>query len=183
MSETTHAATLSKSRGWLIFSGILSIFVGFFAIGSPLLFSVVIAQLIGIFALVSGIIALFLAIFGKHQGHRVLEAVLGVIRIAAGIVLLRCVASSLAVITLIIAIFFVIEGVHALVGAIQMRAHKGWVWTLISGLAAIILGLMVWVRWPSDSAAVIGLLYGINSIFWGSSVLALGFGTPKQATA
>lgn len=179
-SPATHA--LSKSRGWLIFSGLLSIFVGFMAIGSPLLFSVVLAQFLGIFALLSGVISLFLVIFGKHQGHRVMEALLAVIRIAAGIVLLRCVASAIAVITLILAIFFVLEGVHAVVGAIQMRAHKGWVWTLISGIAGIVLGLMVWNRWPSDSAAVLGLLYGINAIFWGTSVLALGFGAPK-ATA
>jgi uncharacterized membrane protein HdeD (DUF308 family) len=186
MSESIAPApvqALSRSRGWLIFSGVLSIFVGFIAIGSPLLFSVVIAQLLGIFAIVSGVVSLILAIFGKHQGHRVLEGVLAVIRIVAGIVLLSCVGSAIAVITLILAIFFVIEGVHSVIGAIQMRAHKGWVWTLISGLAAILLGAMVWARWPSDSNAVLGLLYGINSIFWGMSVLALGFGAPKQAAA
>lgn len=181
--STTHTQALSKSRGWLIFSGILSIFVGFFAMGAPLLFSVVIAQVLGIFALVSGSIALVLALFGKHQHHRILEAILAVIRMVVGVVLLSCIQSSIAVITLILAIFFVIEGIHAIVGAIQMRAHNGWVWSLINGLAALILGLMVWARWPSDSAAVLGLLYGINSLFWGASILALGFGTPRQPAA
>ena len=45
---------------------LLSIFVGFLAMGSPVFFSVVIAQFLGIFALVSGVISLFVAIFGKH---------------------------------------------------------------------------------------------------------------------
>jgi uncharacterized membrane protein HdeD (DUF308 family) len=59
MSENTSAApasTLSHSRGWLIAGGLLSIFVGFLAMGSPpLFFSVVLAQFLGIFALVSGV--------------------------------------------------------------------------------------------------------------------------------
>ena len=30
---------------------------------------------------------------------------------------------------------------------------------------------------------MLGMLYGINSIFWGVSLLTLGFGAPKPATA
>jgi len=47
-SLSSAATDLSKSRGWLIAGGFLSIFVGFSAIGSPLLFSLVIAQLLGL---------------------------------------------------------------------------------------------------------------------------------------
>lgn len=174
---------LSKSRGWLIFGGILSILVGFMAMGSPLMFSIVIAQLIGIFALVSGCISLSLALFGKHATHRVLGAILALIRIAAGVILLRCVASSIAVITLILAIFLIVEGVSFIIGSLRMRDQKGWIWTLINGIAALALGLMIYAHWPSDSAAMIGLLYGINSLFWGMSLLMLGFAAPKPAAA
>lgn len=174
---------LAKSRGWLIFAGIVSIFVGFLAISAPVVFSAAIVWVIGVFAVVTGAITFVLAIAGKHQGHRILEAILAIIRIAAGAIILGCVTTGLMALTLVLAIFFMVEGFHSIVAAIQMRAHKGWVWTLISGIAALVLGLMVLNRWPSDSAAIIGLLYGINSIFWGSSVLALGFGAPKQAAS
>ncbi len=182
-SLSSPAHDLSRSRGWLIAGGILSIFVGFSAIGSPLLFSLVIAQLLGLFALVSGVISLALAIFGKHKGHRVLEALSGLIRIAAGIVLLNCLTSSVAVITLIFAIFLIIEGIFISVTAVSMRATPGWVWMLISGLASLALGVMVYNRWPSDSAWVLGLLFGINLIFNGSSLLALGLAARKPAAA
>jgi len=182
-APSTPHAKLSQSRGWLIFGGIFSIFVGFFAMGSPLLFSVVIAQFLGIFALVSGVLALGLAIFGKHVAHRVLDGLLAVIRIIAGIVLLRCLASGIAVITLILAIFLMVEGVSFIVGAIQMRSHRGWVWMLINGIAALVLGGMVYARWPGDSAWILGLFYGINSIFWGVSLLTLGLGAPKAEKA
>ncbi len=174
---------ISKSWGWLIAGGILSIFVGFSAIGSPLVFSLVIAQFLGVVALVSGIIALGLAILGKHKGHRVMEALSGLIRIAAGIALLNCLVSSVMVITLIFAFFLIIEGVFVSVTALTMRATPGWVWMLVSGLASLVLGVMVYNHWPSDSAAVLGFFFGISLLFNGSSLLALGLSARKPSAA
>jgi uncharacterized membrane protein HdeD (DUF308 family) len=181
LSPAAAAEGLSKSRGWLIASGILSIFVGFLAMGSPLLFSIVIAQFLGAFAIVSGVIALFLALFGKEVTHRVLEALFALIRIAAGLALFICVASSIAVITLIFAVFLIVEGIFLIGGAFRLRKHKGWSWTLINGIAALLLGVMVYSRWPSDSAWVLGLFFGINLLFNGMSLLMLGLAAPKSA--
>lgn len=181
---STAAATnpLSQSRGWLILGGFLSIFIGFMAMSSPYLFSAFLVQFLAIFALISGCISLALAIFSKHVAHRVMDGLLSLIRIAAGIVLLQCLASGIAVITLILAVFLIIEGITTILGAFKLREHAGWIWTLINGIAALALGLMVYSRWPSDALWVLGLLFGINSIFWGGSLLALGFGAPKPST-
>ena len=180
-SLTSAATDLSKSRGWLIVGGILSIFVGFSAIGSPLVFSLVIAQFLGVVALVSGVISLGLAIFGKHKGDRVMEALSGLIRIAAGIALLNCLTTSVMVITLIFAIFLIVEGVFVSVAALTMRATPGWVWMLVSGIASLVLGIMVYNHWPSDSAAILGFFFGINLLFNGSSLLALGLAARQPA--
>ena len=183
-SSLTSAATdLSKSRGWLIAGGILSIFVGFSAIGSPLVFSLVIAQFLGVVALVSGVISLAIAIFGKHKGHRVMEAFSGLIRIEAGIVLLNCLATSVVMITLIFAMFLIIEGIFVSAAALAMRSTPGWAWMLVSGLASLILGVMVYNHWPSDSAAVLGFFFGISLLFNGSSLLALGLAAGKPSAA
>jgi uncharacterized membrane protein HdeD (DUF308 family) len=182
VSPATAREALSMSRGWLIVGGILSIFTGFLAIGSPLFFSVVIAKFLGAFALVSGAIALFVALFGKEVTHRALEALFALIRIAAGVALLICVASSIAVITLIFAMFLIVEGSFLIAGAFRLRKHSGWSWTLINGIAALILGIMVYSRWPSDSAWVLGLFFGINLLFSGMSLLMLGLAAPKTAS-
>ena len=182
-SLTSAATDLSRSRGWLIAGGILSIFVGFSAIGSPLLFSLVIAQFLALVALVSGVISLALAIFGKHKGHRVMQALSGLIRIAAGIALLHCITTSVLVITLIFAIFLIVEGVLVSVTALTMRDTPGWVWMLVSGLASLVLGVMVYNHWPSDSAAILGLFFGINLLFNGSSLLALGLAARQPSAA
>ena len=112
-----------------------------------------------------------------------MKGLLAVVRIIAGIVLLRCIASSIAVITLILAVFLIVEGIFSIIGAFKMRQHYGWVWTLINGIAALVLGVMVYNRWPSNSSWVLGMLYGIHSIFWGVSLFSLGFGAQKVARA
>jgi uncharacterized membrane protein HdeD (DUF308 family) len=181
--SSSAANDLSKSRGWLIIGGILSIFVGFSAMGSPLLFSLVIARFLALFLLVSGIISLALVIVGKHKRYRVLEALLGLIRIAAGVALLNCLPTSVAVITLIFAIYLVAEGVSMSVTAFRMHGTPGWGWMLFSGLVSLIIGIMVYNRWPSGSAAVLGLFFGLNLLFNGASLLALGLSARQPATA
>jgi len=42
---------------------------------------------------------------------------------------------------------------------------------------------MVYNRWPSGSTAILGLLFGINLLLNGTSLLALGFSARKPATA
>jgi len=185
LKPTAPAAleALSKSRGWLIAGGLLSIFIGFMAMSFPLLFSVVIAQVLAIFALISGVTSLALALFGKHVAHRILNIVFALLYIATGIALLLCIASGIAAITLVLAVFLIVEGISSIIGALKLRGHKGWSWSLVNGVAALILGIMVYLRWPSDSAWVIGLLYGINSLFFGMSILMLGLGASKKTAS
>ncbi len=178
-SSQSDAQALSASRGWLIIGGILSIVVGFIAMGSPYVFSVLIAQWLGFAALVIGVISLATAVFGKHSGHRFAEGLSGVIRIIAGIILLRCIGSSVAIITLILAGYLAAGGIVAIFGALKLRGNAGWVWTLINGLASLVLGLMVFSRWPNNSVATLGLLFGIHALFSGVSNLMLGLSARK----
>lgn len=181
--SSSDSNALSVSRGWLIIGGILSILVGFSAIGSPMLFSLMLARFLGIFALVSGAISLLLAIFGKHKGHRVMEGLLGIVRIAAGVILLNCLASSVVLITLVFAIYLMVEGFLVSITAIRMRGTPGWGWMLFSGLGSLLLGVLVRYHWPSDSIGILGMFFGFSLIMNGSSQLALGLAARKPVAA
>jgi uncharacterized membrane protein HdeD (DUF308 family) len=164
----------SKSRGWLITGAILSLFVGLLALSSPLLFSFLIVRLLGAFALASGAISLFLAVFGKDVVPRGLNAIFALVRIGAGLALLSCVRSGLNLITLVFAVYLMVEGVFCVFGAFKIREHKGWIFTLISGIATLVLGLMVYAHWPLGSAWILGFFFGISLLFHGFSQLMLG---------
>lgn len=181
MADTTSSG--GRSRGFLIIGGILSLIVGFLALSFPFFFSAIIVQLLGAFAFVSGLISLCVALFGRHTAHRFVAAVSALIRIAAGLALLLFVLPGVLAITLVLAVLFLLEGVFCIVGACSMKDQPGWGWLLLNGAIALGLGLMLWVRWPSDAAWVIGLFYGINSIFAGTSLLMMGIAGSKSSPA
>jgi uncharacterized membrane protein HdeD (DUF308 family) len=181
MKIMTTAHTNSPSKGLLLLGGALSILVGFFAIGAPALFSYVITAFIGALCLVSGLIGLFQSLFGKETPHRILSAFSAVIRLAAGAALFFFTGSGMAALTLILAVVFGVEGVFCIITSIRMRDNKAWVWLLLNGIAALVLGGMVFNRWPFDADWVIGVLYGIQSLFSGTAMLMLGLSAPKPA--
>jgi uncharacterized membrane protein HdeD (DUF308 family) len=168
----------SKSRGWLITGAILSLIVGLLALSSPLLFSFLIVRFLGLFALISGVISLLVAIFDKDVAPRGLNAVFALVRIGAGLALLYCARSGLNLIMLIFAVYLIVEGIFDIFGALKMREQSGRIFMLINGIVTIVLGLMVYAHWPSGSAWILGLFFGINLIFNGFSQLMLGLSAP-----
>jgi uncharacterized membrane protein HdeD (DUF308 family) len=172
---------LKKSRGWLIFFGMFSIVVGMFAIGFPLAMSVAIAQVIGIFCVASGVFSIGAVIFGKEKTHCITSVALAIIRLAAGLALLLWVESGVEALTLVLAIFFLFEGLSFIGAALASRQHGAWIIMLMNGIVAIILAAVIFSKLPGDSEWVLGLLYGINSIFYGVSLLALASGAPSRA--
>jgi uncharacterized membrane protein HdeD (DUF308 family) len=168
-----------KSRGWLIAGALLSIFVGLVALSSPFLFSVLVVQLLGVFALVGGVISLCMAIFGKDVAPRGLNAIFALVRIGAGLALLSCIRSGLNLITLIFAVYLIVEGIFGVFGAFQIREHKGWIFMLLNGIVTLALGVMVYAHWPSSAAWILGFFFGISLLFHGFSQLMLGLFAPE----
>ena len=168
-----------KSRGWLITGAILSLLVGLLALSSPLFFSLLIVRFLGAFALASGLISLFLAVFGKDVVPRGLNAVFALVRIGAGLALLYCVPSGLTLITLVFAVYLMVEGIICIFGAFKIREQRGWVFMLVSGIATLALGVMVYAHWPTGSAWILGFFFGISLLFHGFSQLMLGLSDSK----
>lgn len=169
-----------KSRGWLITGAILSLLLGLLALSSPLLFSALIVRLLGAFALASGVISLFLAVFGKNVVPRGLNIVYALVRIGAGLVLLSCVRSGLTIITAVFAAYLMVEGGFSIFGAFKIREQKGWIFMLLNGIVTLVFGLMVYAHWPSGSAWILGFFFGINLLVYGFSQLMLGLSASKS---
>jgi uncharacterized membrane protein HdeD (DUF308 family) len=168
-----------KSRAWLITGAVLSLIVGFLALSSPILFSFLIVRLLGVFALVSGVISLLIAIFGKDVAPRWLNAVFALVRIVAGLALLYCIPSGLRVLTLVFAVFLMVDGAFGILGAFKIRAQKGWIVLLFNGVITLVLGLMVYAHWPTGSVWILGFFFGISLLCHGFALLRLGLSASK----
>jgi uncharacterized membrane protein HdeD (DUF308 family) len=164
----------SPGRLWFILGGVLSLLVGLFAIAAPGLIAYVLTQFLGALLLVTGVVGLFQAIFGKNTTHRVLSFFSAVVRTAAGSALFFFTVAGMATLTLLLAAVFLAEGIFCIVASLRMRSNPAWIWLLLNGIVAIILGGMIYAQWPSDSDWAIGVLFGIQSLFNGATLLALG---------
>jgi len=171
-----------KKRGWLVAGGILSFILGLLALSSPILFSFLIVRLLAVFALVSGVISLLITIFGKDLASRGLNAVFALVRIVAGLALLYCIPSGLRVITLVFAVFLMVEGVFGIFGAFRIRGQSGWVFVLLNGIVTLALGVMVYAHWPTAAVWILGFFFGISLLVHGLALLMLGLSAPRTVT-
>jgi uncharacterized membrane protein HdeD (DUF308 family) len=110
----------------------------------------------------------------------VLSLLSAIVRVAAGSALFFMTTEGVAILTLILAGVFVAEGIFCIMTSFSMRSNPAWIWLFLNGLAALVLGGMIYSKWPSDAGWVVGLMYGIQSIFTGSAFLMLGLRTEKK---
>ena len=85
--------------------------------------------------------------------------------------------------TLLLAIFLVIEGIVEIVLYFNIRGAANAGWVLFDGIVTLILGFLIWRRWPSSSVWVIGTLVGISLIFSGISRFMLSSAVRRVTSA
>jgi uncharacterized membrane protein HdeD (DUF308 family) len=73
--------------------------------------------------------------------------------------------------TFVLAVWFFASGVFSLAYALQWRGVPGWWLSALGGVASVILGFLIAASLPSSAAWAIGLLVGINLVFWGVRAL------------
>jgi uncharacterized membrane protein HdeD (DUF308 family) len=132
----------------------------------------------GFILLVGGVLYLAGAFVTRGWGGFFLSLLAGVLYLAAGFILLNHPAEAAIVYTLILAVFFFVEGLFRIVAAVIAR-FRHWPVVLLNGLVSVLLGVLIWREWPLSGLYLIGLFLGINLIFSGAAYLALGLNVRK----
>lgn len=174
---TTHDIathhTAESSSGWLWAAGILQIVLGFAAFVWPLAFSLAIEAVIGFVLLFSGIAVVVAAFMNKSWGGFFFSLLLGVLFGAAGAALLWSPILGVMTLTTFLAAIFLLQGIMAIVLAFQVRPEQGWGVALASGIMALFLAFVVFAGLRSGaSAALLGLVFGVNTIFAGAAFIS-----------
>ena len=85
-----------------------------------------------------------------------------------------------ATLTLFIAWSLIVIGIMRMIVAFKIKGVPGWVWTLISSIASIVLGIMILNSWPESGMWVIGMFVAIELIFNGWGMIMLGLAAKKM---
>ncbi|MCB1349443.1 MAG: DUF308 domain-containing protein [Paracoccaceae bacterium] len=92
-----------------------------------------------------------------------------------GIVFLALPTLGIEVLTMLVVAGFLAEGIVSIAYGLRVSARlRGWRWMVASGIAALVIGLIVLYGWPDTATWLLGLLLGINFLSTGIALLALG---------
>jgi uncharacterized membrane protein HdeD (DUF308 family) len=119
----------------------------------------VVAVLLGILMILSGIFHL-IRVFDPEEAHRVWLGIAGLLFIVIGVILIRHLHLTRAIIGLIIGITWIVQGLAALIGGISGGVREGRAWWITFGAASLIAGIAVTVT-PASSLNVLATLLGI----------------------
>ena len=154
---------------------------GLIAMALPLVSSIGIVILLAWVILFAGLSHLVFAFYSRGVGSVLWQILLAVLYVAAGIYLLIHPLLGVVSLTLVLAVFLVLEGIVEIALYFGLRGvrHSGWV--LLDGIITLILGILIWRQWPSSSVWVIGTLIGISLIFSGISRVMLSLAARRAA--
>jgi len=183
MAEATWMEEAKKNSGFLIFLGILTVIFGVIAIGSPLITGVAVAVFVGFLLLASGVARIVHALKSKQWGTGFWGTIIGLLGVVAGLLMIFRPLVGLVTMTMLLAIYFLVDGISEIIAAFKIKPDQGWGWVLFNGIIAVLLGLMIWRQWPVSGAWAIGLLVGIHILMTGWSMIILGTGARRVAGA
>ena len=155
-----------------LFIGVLTLILGIVVSFHPSGSLNVLAVLLGVLMIFSGIFHL-IRVFDSEESHRVWLGIAGLLFIVIGVVLIRHLHLTLAIIGLVIGITWIVQGLAALIGGISGGAREGRAWWIIFGVVSLIAGIVV-ASTPTSSLNVLAVLLGIWFIIMGIFEIAGG---------
>lgn len=168
MDETTSglASHAEKSGGRKIV-GILLILAGLLAILLPFFAGIAVTAVIGWLLLLAGIAHLIYCWQSRSTGSVIWQLIIAILYLFVGFYMIFHPARGLVTLTLLLASYFVIEGILELVLYFRLRhAHRAS-WFLWDGIITLLLGILIWAHWPFSSVWVLGTLIGISLLISG----------------
>jgi uncharacterized membrane protein HdeD (DUF308 family) len=168
-----NAEARAGGRNMTIF-GVITIILGILAMLSPGLTGMSVAMAVGILVIIGGIVRMIWAFQAGSLGRGVLMFAIGVLTLLCGIALTANPLFASGVLTIMLALYFLVDGVFELIGGFQMKPVSGWGFMVFGGIVSILLGIMIWRQFPLAGAFAIGILLGIKLFFIGMIMVTGG---------
>jgi len=172
MNETAQSLKTTSRRGMIW--GILTIFLGLLAIGSPFIAGVWTTIFIAISLLAAGIVMIVFAFQAPSLGGIVLKLLFGILTVIIGAAILSQPGIGLAKLTLFLGLYFIFDGFLALILAWNVKPEPGWGWMTFNGIVTIMLAWLILNHWPESALWAVGMLVGVRLLFSGMTMLTLG---------
>ena len=177
-------ARLGKEWWCFLLVGILLVIGGAAAIAYPWFTSLGVVIFLGAILIISGLATMIAAFWAGKWSAFMVQILIGILYMVAGFVITDAPLASLALLTLMLAGFFVIAGGFRIVTAL-VEKYPQWGWSLFNGVVTLMLGLIIFRSFrqlpeePSGVFWIIGLMVGLELLFNGWTWIMLSFAIKK----
>jgi len=171
--EPAAVGMLAGSWQAALFLGVVTLILGLIVTFHPTTSLNVLAVLLGILMILSGLFHL-IRVFDPRERHRVWLGIAGLLFIVIGVILIRHLHLTRSIIGLVIGITWIVQGLIALIGGISGGVREGRAWWIIFGVVSLIAGIVV-VSAPASSLDVLATLLGIWFVIMGIFEIIGGF--------
>lgn len=154
--------------------GIIVIILGMFCIAVPWITGLGVTMMLGVALIATGIAQFFYVFKSNSFGSGAMRFIFSLFATLAGIALLLLPGIGLVTITISLAVWFIVDGIWALISGFRWRPFDGWGWMVFSGIASIILGGMVFYEFPVSALWLVGMMVGIRLLLAGWTMIVMG---------
>lgn len=166
---------LNRNWGWILGLGILFVILGCIGLGMVVGLTLVSMIFFAALLIVAGITHI-VDVF-KHREWKgiIWQSLIAVLYIVAGCVVFYDPFLASTLITAALAGVLIVIGLTRILMAFALKDSKGWIWLLLAGITAIILGVLILMQWPISGLWVIGLFIAIEMIVTGWTYIFIAF--------
>ena len=159
---------------WFLALGILLAVCGMIAVIVPPLATAVAIDVLAIVFLIAGVATIVNSLWAGNWSGTLVSLLIGVLYIGAWFAITAQPLHATKMLTLFIAMLFLVGGAFRTIAAMSMRFPQ-WGWAMLNGIVTMVLGLIIFRHYPVSSLWVPGLLVGLEMLFsgWTWIMLAL----------
>ena len=168
------SSSLKSSSTSLILLGVLAIIVGIIAIVWPSVTVLALVYLFAIYAFIDAGLQAMRAFSSRTAGPVFGHLLLALVDLAAGVIALVWPGPTAYVLVLIVGIWAFVGGVFEIFAAFQAGETAGTrALFILSGAVSILFGVVLFAH-PDVGALTLALLFGLFSLVYGVSQIAMG---------
>ena len=168
---------MPERRGWRLGLGIAMVVLGVLALASTPVAGIVSTVLLGLALLIGGGVALIGIFRSDSVAEALMMIILATMLLFTGVALLADPVSALVSVTTLLGTFLLLSGVARIVIALFDRRGR-WGLAVLHGVVNLLLGVLIFAKWPLSGLVAVGLVIAIELIVVGVSWIVGGRAAP-----
>jgi uncharacterized membrane protein HdeD (DUF308 family) len=169
----------------VLIEGLLLLVLGAIAITAPFLAGLVITVVVGWLLIFAGLVGLWTSWSMRRVKGVAWAIVSSLVVIVAGLAFFAWPIGGLISLTLVLGAYLTIDGITTVILALQHRRAetKNWGSLLMNGILDLLLATAIIMLQPSITAWLVGVIVGVDLVFAGISMIAMGWSAKVQVVA